>query len=293
MAAPASRHARASATSSSSLIGTCGFVAFVVAPLTATSMITASDIAPVYSLRRTAMRVGGGSGEPRKSTISDATMAGCSIGRACDAPGRSPGGPPAGPRRSRTCVEADQVVVTGHHERGRRDRGQLGRRHRRLRGRHEEEAIEHHTEVLAAVRRHRRVVLVHLLGERRRRIEVEREHGVVVDVRADDDEAVHEVRAAQRDVQRHDAAVAPPDEVRRAADDRLEHADRLGRHVGVVERGVGVGRAAVAATVERHDAVALGSAGPSASRRTPLCDIPPCSRSTVSSPAPRSSTHVG
>ena len=40
IAAPASKQARASATISSSVIGTCGFWAFVVAPLMATSMIT-------------------------------------------------------------------------------------------------------------------------------------------------------------------------------------------------------------------------------------------------------------
>jgi hypothetical protein len=44
IAAPASKQASASATISSSLIGTFGFWSFVVAPLMATSMITGSGM---------------------------------------------------------------------------------------------------------------------------------------------------------------------------------------------------------------------------------------------------------
>ena len=58
MAAPASKQAWASATSSSSLIGTLGLRDFFVAPLMAASMITASLMSDVYNGRRHAARSG-------------------------------------------------------------------------------------------------------------------------------------------------------------------------------------------------------------------------------------------
>ena len=58
MAAPASKQAWASATISSSLIGTFGLRDFVVAPLMAASMITASLMSDVYNGRPAAARSG-------------------------------------------------------------------------------------------------------------------------------------------------------------------------------------------------------------------------------------------
>src|SRR5688572_21682370 len=78
-----------------------------------------------------------------------------------------------------------------------------------------------------------------------------------MEVGPDQDHAIDEIRAAHRNEESDDPAVAPSDDVSASTDDLLEHADRLGRHVVVVERLVGVGGATMAATVEGHDAVVL------------------------------------
>ena len=77
-------------------------------------------------------------------------------------------------------------------------------------------------------------------------------------VGADQDERPHQIRALQRDQQGNDPAVAVSDEVRAAAADLLEDADRLAGHVVVVERGIGIRGAPVPAPVEGDEAV-LGS----------------------------------
>ena len=79
----------------------------------------------------------------------------------------------------------------------------------------------------------------------------------MVEVRTDGHELPDELAVIERDEQRDVPAVAEADQVRRATDDHLEDAEHLDRHVGVVERRVGVGRAAVAPSIERDDAVVL------------------------------------
>ena len=114
-----------------------------------------------------------------------------------------------------------------------------------------------------------------------------------MEVDADQHQPVDEVRPPQGDQQGDDPAVAPADEVGAAAHDLLEHADRLGRHVVVVERCVGVGGAAVAAPVEGDQPMVAASASPSASSSVSLFDSPPWSSTIVSPPSPRSSIQVG
>ena len=78
-----------------------------------------------------------------------------------------------------------------------------------------------------------------------------------VEVGADEHEAIDEVGPAKCDEHRHDAAVAPSDEVDlRCGAEVLEHLDGVRGHVVVVERLLGVGGVAVAATVEGDDAEA-------------------------------------
>ena len=73
----------------------------------------------------------------------------------------------------------------------------------------------------------------------------------------------------------------------------LEHPDGVRGHVVVVERLIGVGGVAVAATVEGDDAeVPTRSAAPIESRRSSLLPRPPCSSTTVRSPLPRVSVQV-
>ena len=79
-----------------------------------------------------------------------------------------------------------------------------------------------------------------------------------MEVRPDHHHPVDEIRTANGDEQADVPTVAPPDDVSRAADDLFEHPDRLGRHVVVVKRRVGVGGTAMTAAVEGDDAVTLG-----------------------------------
>ena len=84
-----------------------------------------------------------------------------------------------------------------------------------------------------------------------------REQPVVVEVRADQHLAAHEVRPLHRCEQRDDAPIAPPDEMRGASDDLLEKRHGLGGHLVVVERSVRVRRATVAPPVERKRPIPL------------------------------------
>ena len=67
-----------------------------------------------------------------------------------------------------------------------------------------------------------------------------------MEVRTDGHELPDELAVIERDEQRDVPAVAEADQVRWAIEDHLEDPEHLDRHVGVVERRVGVRCAAVA-----------------------------------------------
>ena len=139
----------------------------------------------------------------------------------------------------------------------------------------------------------RRACIIPMIGIRGRRSA----RAVKVEVGSDQDQRTHEIGAAQRDEQGDDAAVAPADEVGRTADDLLEHADRLARHVVVVERRVRVAGATMAAAIERNHPISCQRGNLRSCRATRRCSRGRhAARSTVSAPSPcwpRTSTHVG
>ena len=187
-----------------------------------------------------------------------ATSAGRSTGSACDAPGT------IAKLARRQCfverarvVDAHHVVVAGHDQRRCRDRCQVAGGQRGLGGDHGEEPLEHVAEVLRPVGGPLRIGLQHHFAERCALVEVDGHQPVMVVVGPDGDDAVDELRSPHRDEQGGDCAVTPPDQVRRAADDLLEHADGLAGHVEVVERTARVGGVSVRPAVEGDDAVSF------------------------------------
>ena len=166
---------------------------------------------------------------------------------------------------------------------GARDRAHVVRCQRRLGRHHRHEVFGVRIEVLGTVRRAFGVFPRIISGTPARGSR----HGAVeVEVGPDQDHAIDEIR---RRIATKRPTIPPslhPTMCAASTDDLLEHADRLGRHVVVMERLVGVGGATMAATVEGHDAVVLGESGVRASSVS-LFDKPPCIIRTVLSPVPR------
>ena len=76
-------------------------------------------------------------------------------------------------------------------------------------------------------------------------------------VGSDENQRSDEIRAPQGNEKCRIAAIAPADQIGRAADELVDHRDGLGGHVVVMEGRVRVGRASMPATVERQDPEAL------------------------------------
>ena len=87
--------------------------------------------------------------------------------------------------------------------------------------------------------------------------DIERPNTLEVEVRTDQHQATDKIRSAQGYEEGHDPAIAPTDQVGRAAHDRLEHANRLGRHVVVMERYIGIARSSVSTTIECNNPMLL------------------------------------
>ena len=152
-------------------------------------------------------------------------------------------------------LQPHHVVVRGDDQGAGLHLRELGDVEARLLERHPHDLLGHHRVVLGPVGRHLgvapRLRALHDARHGRRQVVAEQvgQQAVAVELAADHHHPAHQVRAAQRDVQRRGRAVAEADEVRGTADHLLQERDRVGGDALEVHRPVDVRGAAVATPV--------------------------------------------